>query len=53
MKTTEKARRSFDYQCKAASRCRHDKYMRSCAMCSEEKTCEIQAAIERARLKMY
>ena len=52
MKTNEKARRSFDYQCKQASKCRHEKYQISCYSCPSEKTCEIQAAIERARLKM-
>ncbi len=52
MKTTEKARRSFDYQCKKASKCRHEKYQVSCFSCPNEKTCPIQQAIEKARKKM-
>ena len=53
MKTIEKARKSFDYQCRKASRCRHAKYYVSCYICPDEKNCRIQAAIERARAKMY
>ena len=49
----EKARRSFDYQCKQASKCRHETYRESCLSCPKEKTCPIQAAIEKAREKMY
>lgn len=52
MKTTEKARRSFDYQCKQASKCRHEKYQASCFSCIQYENCEIQKAIEKARLKM-
>lgn len=58
MKTTEKmnkiekARRSFNYQCRKASKCRHERYCISCFSCTEEKNCDIQAAIERARENM-
>jgi len=53
MKTQEKARRSFDYACKQASKCRHERYQVSCYSCPELKTCDIQERIERARAKMY
>jgi hypothetical protein len=53
MKTNEKARRSFDYQCKQASKCRHERYCVSCFSCPDMKECPIQAAIEKARAKMY
>jgi len=52
MKTTERARVSFNYACKQASKCRHEKYQVSCASCPERKTCEIQKRIEKARSKM-
>ena len=51
-KTQIKARKSFNYQCKRASNCRHDRYMQSCNACPEKSTCDIQEAIERARGKM-
>jgi len=51
-KTQEKARKSFNYQCKQASNCRHEKYQVSCYGCKEYKTCSIQKAIETAREKM-
>jgi hypothetical protein len=51
-KTQEKARRSFDYQCRLASNCRHDKYQVSCFACPEYEKCYIQKAIEAARAKM-
>jgi hypothetical protein len=47
-----KARRSFNYQCNKASKCRHEKYQASCYSCSQYKNCDIQKAIEKARLKM-
>lgn len=52
MKNLEKAIRSFNYQCKLASNCRHDKYMISCCSCPDEKVCYIQNAIETARIQM-
>ena len=51
-KTQEKAARSFSYQCRRASKCRHEKYHISCASCPERGTCEIQKALELARSKM-
>ena len=51
-KTQEKARRSFDYACKQASKCRHEKYHVSCCSCPEEKTCYIQVRIKDLRIKM-
>ena len=52
MTTKEKARRSFNYACNQASKCRHELYQVSCFSCPKEKTCDIQARIERARVKM-
>lgn len=52
-KTQIKARKSFNYQCKRASNCRHEKYQVSCNSCKEKPTCEIQIKIEQARLKMH
>jgi hypothetical protein len=52
MKTTERARISFNYACKQASRCRHGRYQVSCDSCPMEKTCDIQKRIEKARVKM-
>jgi len=51
-KTQEKARKSFDYACKQASKCRHERYQVSCFSCPLEKTCDIQQRIETARKKM-
>jgi len=51
-KKAEKAMRSFDYACKQASRCRHEKYMVSCYSCPSESTCEIQKRIETHRKNM-
>ena len=51
-KTQEKARKSFDYACKQASKCRHEKYMISCCDCPDEKICDIQRRIKTARGKM-
>ena len=36
-KTQIKARKSFDYAYRQASRCRHEKYHVSCYDCPEEK----------------
>lgn len=52
-KTQEKARRSFDYACRQASNCRHDRCQVSCESCPIKKECDIQDRIERARAKMY
>jgi hypothetical protein len=49
-KTQQKAQKSFDYQCKRASKCRHDKYMESCHSCPEEPTCDIQLKIKTAKI---
>ena len=51
-KTQEKARCSFDYACKQASKCRHENYMVSCFSCEIRSYCEIQERIERAKNKM-
>ena len=47
-----KARASFNYQCKKASKCKHENYIVSCFSCSQYKECEIQQAIKKARAKM-
>lgn len=52
MTKQERARRSFDYQCKQASKCRHEKYQKSCWSCKDEITCDIQQRIEKARKEM-
>jgi hypothetical protein len=51
-KTQIKARKSFEFQCKQASKCRHEKFMITCFVCPELETCSIQKAVENARLKM-
>ncbi len=51
-KTQIKARKSFNYQCRMASNCRHENYHVSCNGCSMLKGCDIQKKIETARLKM-
>ena len=51
--TEEKAKRSFNYACKQASKCRHERYQVSCLSCDDHNTCEIQERIESARGKMY
>jgi hypothetical protein len=50
-KGQEKARKSFDYQCRLASKCRHER-LEYCASCTDKDTCAIQKAIEAARAKM-
>ena len=52
MKATEKARKSFEHQCRLASKCRHERYQASCGICPSFKKCAIQCAIEEARSKM-
>lgn len=42
----DKARRSFNYQCKRASKCRHESYQVSCNVCPTYKHCDIQAKID-------
>jgi hypothetical protein len=51
-KTQIKAYKGFDYACRQASICRHEKYMASCEGCPELKTCDIQARIEKNRAIM-
>ncbi len=51
-KTQEKALRSFNYQCRRASKCRHEIYQMSCSACKHLYKCEIQQKIELARSKM-
>jgi hypothetical protein len=51
-KTQIKAAKSFDYACRQASNCRHDKYQESCFSCKYYDTCDIQKRIENARKKM-
>lgn len=48
-----KARKSFDYQCKKASKCRQDKFMISCYKCPELKICTIQKAIDKAQENLH
>jgi hypothetical protein len=52
-KSQEKAQKSFNYACKQASKCRHEKYMVSCFSCAGMKTCYIQERIAQAEKKMY
>lgn len=47
--TGDKARKSFNYACKQASKCRHERYIVNCSNCSDKSTCDIQARIEKAR----
>ena len=51
-KTEIKAAKSFNYACRQASNCRHDKYQESCFSCPLFQTCDIQKRIETARKKM-
>jgi hypothetical protein len=52
MTTQEKARRSFEYAVKQASKCRHERIQASCYSCPLEKDCDIQTRLEKARAKM-
>jgi len=52
MTNQQKAKRSFNYAAKQASKCRHEKYIVSCFSCSEKNECGIQERIERAKIKM-
>jgi hypothetical protein len=51
-KTQIKAAKLFNYACNQASKCRHDKYIKSCFDCPLFQTCDIQKRIENARKKM-
>jgi len=53
MTVKEKARRSFNYQCKRASNCRHERYQLSCYSCPDKKDCDIQDLITKAKEKMH
>ena len=48
-KAQDKARRSFNYQCRRASICRHDKFISSCNGCDDKSECEIQKMITKAK----
>jgi hypothetical protein len=52
MNTQEKARKSFNFACKQASNCRHDKYQVSCNSCPELSGCDIQERLKKAKNKM-
>ena len=51
-KGQDKARRSFMYQCRLASNCRHERCQISCDGCPSKDGCGIQNAIESARARM-
>jgi len=51
-KSQEKAKKSFNYQCRLASNCRHDRYVISCNGCKDKDTCDIQRLIKKARAEM-
>jgi len=53
MTTQEKARKSFEYAVKQASKCRHDLYQISCFSCSLREDCDIQLRIKQALKKLY
>lgn len=42
-----KARKSFNYQCRRASKCRKEEKITSCFSCDNVKDCEIQEKINR------
>ena len=50
MKKQEKARKSFEYAVKQASKCRHERYIISCFACKDKPDCDIQDRIKRAKL---
>lgn len=54
MKTTTqiKARKSFEYAVKQASKCRHEKYQVSCFACPLFNECEIQKRLIKAQNTM-
>lgn len=49
MTKEERARRSFEYAVRQASRCRHESYQVSCYSCVTRPRCDIQERIERAK----
>ena len=51
-KSQIKAAKSFNFQCKKASKCRHQKYQANCLDCKHLYKCEIQQKLETARSKM-
>ena len=53
MTKQEKASKSFNYQCKKAEKCRHDKYMISCNLCPQHDNCDIQKNIDKHFNSMY
>ena len=48
-KTQIKAYKSFDYACRQASKCRHERFTINCSNCPDYSTCDIQARIKKAR----
>ena len=52
MKTTERASRSFEYQCKKALKCRNDRCQPTCYGCKFFESCEILRSIDRAKSTM-
>lgn len=45
-----KARKSFNYACKQASKCRHERCQVSCYSCDLKENCDIQERIEKAKM---
>ena len=46
-KQIEKARKAFDYACRQASKCRHERCVASCNSCKEKPGCDIQERVEK------
>lgn len=49
----ERIQRAFDYACKQASNCRHDKCIVSCFGCNEYKTCDIQRRVNKNKFLLH
>lgn len=47
-KQLAKARKSFEYACKQASKCRHEEYQKSCNACPKQKDCDIHERVTAA-----
>ena len=47
-----KAQKDFMYQCRRASKCRHDRYQISCNSCPQRHDCEIQDKINEHKSNM-
>ena len=47
-----KAQKGFMYQCRRASKCRHDRYQISCNSCPQRHDCEIQDKINEHKSNM-